>query len=245
MCAVSQYEYFISSDLLASVWVWLSGQSLLSLGFPDSHELLCAPGPPGEDTLAPPDEPVPHVGVDLVLGQISRHQPLTELAVVGDTDVADHLVVRPPGEVGGELQGRLEEAVQVACQRGGGGGEESVDVRFRRKNVRIVRASEHHRDGVQAEGVERFLCDIVLAESILKTQIELVFPVDQVKARVPLRAVLSPHVPGLATLEVPALPVDVDPDVSLEPPDVLHPAVVVVTVRDEPDDGCRVASPLG
>ena len=101
MCAVSQYEYFISSNLLASVWVWLSGQSLLSLGFPDSHELLCAPGPPGEDTLAPPDEPVPHVGVDLVLGQISRHQPLTELAVVGDTDVADHLVVGPPGEVGG------------------------------------------------------------------------------------------------------------------------------------------------
>ena len=92
---------------------------LVSLGFPDFEKLLCGPFPLGEDTVTVPDDPVPHVGDDAVLGQLPRRQLLAELTVVRDAGVADDLVVRPPGEIRGELFRMVEERVEMGCQLGG------------------------------------------------------------------------------------------------------------------------------
>ena len=162
-----------ASIILTSICLCLLLSALfLSLGFPDFQEPFRAPFPFSKDTATPPDEPVPHVGVHLLLRQLPRRQPLAQLAVVRHTGVADHLVVRPPQEVGGELTGGLEEAVQVAGQRGRVLKLEGVNVGLGREDVGVVRAPEHHRNCVQFQSVESFLCDVVFTESILKTQVK-------------------------------------------------------------------------
>ena len=74
-------------------------------------------------------------------------------------------------------------------------------------------------NGVQLEGIEGLLSDVVITDVILQRQIELVLLVDEVKAGVRVDLVRVPESPVLATLHVAALAVDVDPDVLCQPPE--------------------------
>ena len=69
----------------------------------------------------------------------------------------------------------------------------------------------------------------------------LVFPVDEVEAGVLVQTVGVAHATGGPAPQRSAISINVHPDVSLQPADVFHSAIVVLAVRDKPDDRGQAA----
>ena len=123
-------------------------RSLLTDCPPQLHESLEVPGPPGEHAAAPPHQPVPHVGVCALPGQLPAHQPGAQVAVVGHALVAEDVVVRPPPEIRGKPSGVEKQRVEMIREVGRVWVLEGVNEGVRRENFFVVSAPKHDRYGV-------------------------------------------------------------------------------------------------
>ena len=133
------------------------------------------------------------------------------------------IVVRSPLKVGVVQGGVIEDFVEIVGQVFRAIKVSGVDKGSRRENVLVVRSSQNHRNGVQFEGIECLLRDVVSTQSVLETQVEPVVPVDEVEAGVLVERVEVTHVPVLAAGERTTVAVYVNFDEPLEQLDVSHP----------------------
>ena len=147
--------------------------------------------------------------------------------------------MRSPGEVGLEPDWVLEQRLEIDCQVSRFWILESINIRVRRQELVIVGSSKHNGNGVEFEGIEGFLCDVIFTHRVLETEIEFIFPVNKIKAGVMFRGVATAHAPSMATPLVSAVAVYVNSNVFLEQADILHPAIVIIAVRHEPDNRDR------